>query len=170
MQEERIPLNTDNGADLEQSGEFDYKNLIHIEKCDLGCIVCFKTDDEIAEKYGCVQCSQCRLCKDCAVKIVTCSKNKKLKNKCPVCSKTKGLCKNSKTNEILMPVKRKDNDIENQMSVTIERRQIVPTRRPNHDDIKVICCILCTMLSFFLLYMFYLDNDEMLGDNRENNQ
>jgi len=175
MLEERIPLQSDidtvieteSDSDLEKSGEFDYKNLIARQSEELGCIICFKTNEEIPEKYGCVQCSQCQLCKDCALDIILRKKNRKLKNKCPVCSKTKGWCKNLTTNEILLTKKRELSDIENQRMVIIERA-VFRRIRPDYDDLRVICYILGCMAMAFLCYMFYINKENMLNRKREN--
>ena len=177
MQEERIPLQSDidtdidieieSDSDLEKSGEFDYKNLIARQSEELGCIICFKTNEEIPEKYGCVQCSQCQLCKDCALDIILRKTNRRLKNKCPVCSKTKGWCKNLTTNEILLKKKRELSDIENQRMVIIERA-VFRRIRPDYDDLRVICYILGCMAMAFLCYMFYINKDNMLNRKREN--
>lgn len=169
MQEERIPLNTDveSDSDLEKSGEFNYKNLIEIENDDIGCIVCFKTMNEIEELYGCIQCTQCRLCKECALKIVTKSRFKKIKNKCPVCSKTKGWCKNINTNEVLYPIISENGDIENPRMVIIERRHLTRRHIAYFDDYKVICGILCCMLVSFMCYMFYISKGNILNRKRE---
>ena len=163
MQEERIPLNTesDSESDLEKSSEFNYRNLISAENDNIECIVCFKTEDEIDEKYGCIQCAQCRLCKDCALNIMTRTKNKKVKNKCPVCSKPKKWCKNITTNELLIPMQTQNNDIENPTTIIIERRGLRRNRN-SYDDLKVICRILCCMVVLFLFYMFYINNDSIL--------
>ena len=168
MQEERIPLNTDveSDSDLEKSGEFNYKNLIAIENGEIGCIVCFKTLPEIPEVYGCIQCEQCCLCKDCALKIITKSKHKKIKNKCPVCSKTKGWCKNINTNEVLYPIIPEQGDIENPRMVIIETRHLTRRHRPHIDDHRIICGILCCMAISFLCYMFYINKGNMLNNKR----
>ena len=168
MQEERIPLNTDveSDSDLEKSGEFNYKNLIAIENGEIGCIVCFKTESEIPELYGCIQCEQCRLCKECALKIITKSKHKKIKNKCPVCSKTKGWCKNINTNEVLYPIISEEYDIENPRMVIIERRHLTRRHRPHIDDYRIICGILCCMAISFFCYMFYINKGNMLNSQK----
>ena len=171
MQEETIPLNfdTESDSDMEKSGEFDYKNLITIENDEIGCIVCFKTNAEMQETYGCIQCKQCKLCKECALKIRTRTKNKKIKNKCPVCSKTKDWCKNITTNEIFIPIISQTYDIENQQMFIIERRNILRRHRRSCGDMKVIWSILCCMAGSFFCYMFYINDGNMLNRKRENN-
>ena len=157
MQEETIPLHfdTESDLDMEKNSEFDYKNLITLENNEIGCIVCFKPDAEMQETYGCMQCKQCKLCKECALKI---------RNKCPVCSKTKDWCKNITTNEIFIPITPQTYDIENQQRFIVERRN-----RRNCDDMKVIWSILCCIVGSFFCYMFYINDSNMLNRKRENN-
>tara|TARA_Y100001935_G_C16885002_1_gene304364 strand:+ start:35 stop:517 length:483 start_codon:yes stop_codon:yes gene_type:complete len=159
MQEERIPLNTDVEIDCdnEKNSEFNYKNLIVSENNEIRCIICFKTESEIPELYGCIQCKQCCLCKDCALKIITKSRYKMIKNKCPVCSKTNGWCKNINTNEVLYPIITEENDIENPRMVIVERRHLRTRNRLNINDYKIICGIITSMVISFFCYMFYIN-------------
>ena len=93
---------------------------------------------------------------------------KKIKNKCPVCSKTKGWCKNINTNEVLYPIITENGDIENPTMVIIERRQLRRRYMPYYDDYKIICGILCCMLVSFMCYMFYISKGNILNRKREN--
>lgn len=151
MQEEGITENFDNDSDLENNGVFDYENLINIE--NIGCIVCFKVRDVDEDYYGCTRCKNCELCKVCAVTIITQSKNKKLKNKCPVCSKKKLWCRNLKSNELLLPPTILEGDIERRILI-FERRSFLVRNKCN--DLKIICVIIFSMVMSFLIYMIYI--------------
>lgn len=167
--EETNPLNfdTESDSDFDKNREFDYKNLITLESNEIGCIICFKTDAEMEETYGCIQCSRCNLCKECALKIITRTKNKKVRNECPVCRKTKEWCKNTTTNELFIPIIPQTYDIESQQMIIIERQNLL---RPHgsFSDMKIICGILCCMSAGFLCYMFYINDGNMFNIKRDN--
>ena len=132
--------------------EFEQNQLmiydIENQLTDKQCVVCFN-DINNNQIFTCTRCEECKLCFDCTMKVL---KN----NKCPVCRKKNGWCKNP---DGFIVIKKQKNRIQRQ-----RQRHV---RNNCHKDCNIVCSLLTMVLFGILLYIFW--NQDQKQNNDDNN-